>query len=231
MTPASGNRFQSGQSLTKSLAPLLLKDVRGQPAVVRSLQGFLKAPYATSFMFYGGTGTGKNATARALAGEFGCDVAGGQLRQQISGFFDLCGSTMTPADVQDRLRGSWYAAMNATGWKVICVSEADKVKSECVNIFLHALDYPPPNAVWIFTTNEIDSMDRRFTSRCEPIEFESRAEMLEEDANAWLKSLWREAGKRGRAPTAKELPGAIVGGSLSYRACVIGLQAKLRMAA
>jgi len=224
-------RFSTGQSLTKALAPLRLAEVRGQARVVASLQAFVGAPYATAFLFHGGTGVGKNAVARALAGEFGCDIAGGQLRQQISGFYDLCGATLTEGDVHDRIRGAWYAAMNATGWKVITVSEADKVGGAARAVFLHALDYPPPNAVWVFTTNEVECIDRRFTTRCEIIEFESRAEMLEADADAWLRELWKEAGRRGASPRARQLPGAIVGGRLSYRACVLGLQSRLRAAA
>lgn len=62
---SNGSRFNTGQSLTKSLAPCKLAEVRGQPAAVQNLTAFVTAPYATAMLFHGGTGTGKNATARA----------------------------------------------------------------------------------------------------------------------------------------------------------------------
>ena len=224
-------RFNTGQSLTKSLAPCKLADVRGQASVTKSLAAFASAPYSTGFVFTGATGCGKNCTARALAGALGCVIGGPTVAQQCGGFWDLCGKQLSGDDVHDRFASCHYGTLVGSGWKLITVSEADKLTADAMTAFIFCLDNLPQRSVWVFTTNEIDRMDRRFLSRCELIEFESRAEILEPDANEWLKQLWREAGKRGRAPKAKELPGAIMGGSLSYRACILGLQAKLRMAA
>lgn len=220
-------RFTSPYPLTKALAPLCLADVQGQGKVVDRLRRWLARPKPVAWTFYGATGTGKNSTARALAGELGCDIAGGQLRQQMSGFFDLCAEGLTAAEVQERLRSAWYAAMNKSGWKVVVISECDKLRDDAKNHFLHALDYPPPAAVWIFTTNDIDSLDRRLATRTEPLEFESRAEVLEKAADKWLADLWHAAGQNHQPPKCRDIPGAIKGGHLSYRALVLGLQARL----
>jgi len=221
-------RFHTQKSLTKTLAPLTFNEIQGQAAVVDRLQRFVANPYAAAFLFYGATGCGKSCTARVLARALGCDIEGGELRAQMSGFFDLCAVTLTAGDVDQRMRSAWYAAMNKTGWKVIAVSEADKLRDDAKQVFLHLLDYPPPNAIWIFTTNEPDAMDRRFTTRCEQLEFESRATVLMPTANDWLRNLWKEAGQRGPAPKVTDMPGAVIGGHLSYRACVMGLQSKIR---
>lgn len=225
------SRFNSGYSLTKALAPRDFSEIHGQSAVVKQLAAFARAPYSTGWVFYGATGTGKNCTARTLAGALGCVIGGSSLAQECGGFYDLCGSQLTDGDVHRRIASCHYGTLAGSGWKCVVVSEADKMPSDAVTAFLFGLENLPPRTVFVFTTNDTDRLDRRFYTRCEPLEFESRAEILERDANEWLKQLWREAGQRGAAPRVKDCPGAIVGGTLSYRACIMGLQAKLRMAA
>jgi DNA polymerase III gamma/tau subunit len=223
----SDPRFFANKPLTVTLSPRNWSEIQGQAVVVERLQRFCARPYPNAFLFHGATGCGKNCTARVLAAQFGCDIEGGQLRQQMSGFFDLCATVLTSSDVEQRLRSAWYAAMNSSGWKIIVVSEADKLREEAKQQFLHALDYPPPSAIWVFTTNELDKMDRRFTTRCEQLGFESDAEMLAGPADQWLADLWRAGGGKGRAPRVVDMPGATQGGHLSYRALVVGLQSKL----
>lgn len=225
------NRFHSPHALTKALAPRDFSEVRGQPAVVAQLKAFAVQPYATAFLFHGATGTGKNCTGRVLAGALGCVIEGSTMSQQCGGYWDLCGATLKAADVQDRLRSCHYGTLAGSGWKCIVISEADKLPEEGRTMLLFAIENLPERAVFILTTNELETMDRRLTTRCEPIEFESRVDVQQADANAWLRQLWREAGQRGHAPTVQDLPTAVQGGHLSYRALVMGLQSKLRMAA
>ncbi len=222
-------RLKEAHSFTRSLAPRNLSEVQGQEYVVARLRKLVKKPYPASLMFAGATGTGKSCTARALAGEFGCDVSGGMLRQIQSGFYDLCASSLTIGDLDERIRSAWYAAMNKTGWKVFAFSEADKLKDSVLDKINYALDNPPPNAIWIFTTNAIHAMDRRFVTRCETIHFESDAEVLMPGAQKWVEALWRDAGQEGPAPEVVDMPGVVQGGHFSYRSVVVNLQGMMEV--
>lgn len=220
-------RFDPDKPLTTTLAPATLDEVQGQETVIARLKSFARRPYPCAFIFNGATGVGKNCTARALAGALGCVIEGSSVCQQIGGYWDLCGSRLTAADVQDRVRSCHYSTLAGSGWRLIVISEADKMKAEAVTEWLFALDNLPSRTVFVFTTNSTELLDGRFWTRCEQLEFESRAEVLEPLADRWMQSLWEEAGQSGPAPRVVEMPGAIRHGYLSYRACVIGLQSRL----
>lgn len=224
-------RFANGQSLTKSLSPVDLSGVRGQPEVVGSLRGFAKNPYSCGMVFSGASGCGKNCTARALAHAIGCITTGPAVAQQCGGFYELDGGALKADDVRSRVASCHYTTMAGSGWKLIAVAEADKMKDDAVTPFLFALDNMPDRAVFVLTTNNVELLDRRLATRCEAFEFESRADVLADDANEYLRQLWREAGETGRAPRVTDIPGAVMGNCLSYRAVILGLQSHLRKAA
>jgi len=221
------NRFHTAQSLTNALAPNTWAEIIGQAKVARRLARFAEEPYATGFLFHGATGCGKNCTARVLAGALGCDITGGLIARQMSGYFDLCGAGLGALEVEARLQGAHYRALNPRGWKCVVVSEADKLKDDAKDRFNFALDNLPPSTVWVFTTNYLDGMDRRTVTRCELVEFETDLEKLRPLANEWLAALWKEAGRNHRPPTVDDFPLAACGGHLSFRALVLGLQTKL----
>ena len=58
-------------SYTEKYRPRTLSDVIGQPCVT-ALRQFVVEPYSTCILLEGPTGTGKSATAKALANDLGC---------------------------------------------------------------------------------------------------------------------------------------------------------------
>ncbi|MGD0652265.1 MAG: hypothetical protein ABSA97_14205, partial [Verrucomicrobiia bacterium] len=150
----NGSRFTTLYPLTRTLAPDALADVQGQARVVKSLAAFARAPYSTGFVFTGATGCGKNCTARALAGALGCVIGGYTVAQQCGGFWELCGEQLNGDDVHARLAGCHYGTLAGSGWKLISISESDKLHDDAITAFLFGLDNLPPRTVFVFTTND-----------------------------------------------------------------------------
>jgi len=219
------SRFDSNQPLTVALRPARLVELRGQPDVVRRLQKFVRRPYPCGFIFTSATGVGKSTAARALAGELGCIIEGSACAQQCGGFWDLNGANVTVQEARDRIRSCHYGTLAGSGWRVFSIAEADRMTSAAFDEFNFVLDNPLSRSVWIFTTNLIHEFDRRFVNRCEVLRFESDARVLKADANQYIKILWKEAAQEGRAPTIEDIPQAVVGNHLSYRAIINGLAA------
>src|SRR5437763_1970603 len=81
-----------------------LADVLGQPAVVSGLATFAAAPYPTSFLFAGESGTGKTSAAHALARELGIDADS----EEMGGLYEVPSGELTADAVRAAMKNLHY---------------------------------------------------------------------------------------------------------------------------
>ena len=93
--------------LAEKYRPQHLADVVGQPCI-RKLQRFAKEPFATCWLFQGDPGTGKSATALALAAELGAVDA-------FSGLEVICTANMGKAEAEAAVKRLHLRCSRASG--------------------------------------------------------------------------------------------------------------------
>jgi len=200
-----------------------LDSIKGQPHVVAALRDFVAKPFSRAFMFSGDYGVGKTFTAYALANELGCNTGGNEAERVWSGFYELPSGEQNKDSVRECLNWLHYRPMNKTGWKLLCLNEADKSSTESQTVFLDGLEHLPPQSVVVFTTNQPRNLDARFRDRCLHFEFQNDVAELKAEARQLVKEIWRKETGRKDAPTLKQLGCDFAVGCLSFR----GLLARL----
>lgn len=184
------------ESLTIKYRPRCLDEVLGQPAVVRALKQFVREPYPAAFLLHGESGTGKTATAYALAGELGVEVAEGPL----GGFFEIASGRLTGDAVKEHMDHLHYRPLFGSGWRALVANEADAMTEGADKQWLDALEHLPPTTVVVFTTNNPDKLSKRFRDRCEAFAFEGAVKALRPAIRALAKRIWDKEVGRGAPP-------------------------------
>lgn len=203
--------------LTERYRPRRLADVLGQGAVRNELEQFLESPYSCAFLLVGPTGIGKTTTALALASELGVS--------EFSGLTEIKSGMQDAEAVESALNNLRYTPMfSQSGWKLVIVDEADYMSAKASNLWLSALEDLPPKSVIVFTTNRPEKFPDRFIDRTIRLDFESRAEVISQDAEVLVASIWARESLPGNPPALSDL-GRIVddNGALSFRRVVQNL--------
>ena len=184
------------ENLLKKYAPQKLAAVRGQPVVIDRLKAFVAAPYSAAFFFAGPTGTGKTATARALARELGCRIDAGSM----GGFHDIASGKQDGKAVDELLRALWLRPMLGDGFQVAIINEADYMTEQAHGVWLDGLDAEnlPPRAVIVFTTNKISRLADRLVSRGEVFGFDGTSA-------AWCRAVHRHCQRIIQAETGRKI--------------------------
>lgn len=216
-------------AFVEKYAPGSLKEIVGQPHVVSSLRGFVRAPTSKAFLFVGDPGTGKTSAARCLAADLGVDLS----QREFGGLFVIAAGEQTGEAVRAAMWQCRHRPWHGSGWNVLVVNEADNMTPAAGFVWLDALENLPKRTVIVFTTNRGDLLEARFRQRCEVHAFNSavhitRLNPLEKAANAHIARIWRCELGCDHAPTARDLPGAIVDEQLSIRQCVQALEPIIR---
>lgn len=176
------------QQLTEKYRPRRIADLLGQPDVQQHLSDIVQDPCSTSFVFAGGTGTGKTSAALALAIELGCLPE----HEEMGGVHQIASGEQSADAVRDLLSRLHFTPMCGSGWKVCIVNEADRMHLQAETIWLDALENLPPRTVVVFTTNHLRKMATRFRDRCELIEFESDSDRLKPSVRELVIRIFRE---------------------------------------
>jgi len=179
--------------LCEKYAPKGWDEILGQEDAVAQLRAFADEPYATAFLFAGGSGVGKTASARVLARELGCAVESGEM----GGLFEIASGEQTAESVRRTLEKLRLRPLLGSGWRVLIVNEADRMNRPAEIVWLDALEHIPPKTVIVFTTNEPERLSQRFRNRCEEVVFTDDTHDLAPAVQQLLERIWyAETGER-----------------------------------
>ena len=223
--PAPATPKPPRKSLLEKYKPERLGDVLGQADVVRVLQKYAADPFPAGLILAGPTGTGKSATAEALAADLGVLTRFGELAG-----YHLVRSTDQSIDalrtiVDERLS---YSVMVGSGWRVVQLEGADRMNQFCEEFWLTMLDpkHIRPRTTFVFTTNHPDKLSARFRSRCIQLEFRGKGPAVESACKDLCRKVWASEGGTGEWPNVGD-SGIYIDGNVSFRQALQGIQTAL----
>jgi DNA polymerase III delta prime subunit len=188
--------MENNESLVSKYRPRNLSEILGQGEVVRALRLFVAEPYPTSFFFHGPSGVGKTSAAYALAHELGVAVDEGEL----GGLYEIASGEQRADAVREMLNSIRLRPLFGSGWKVLIVNEADRMRIEAETIWLDGLEHLPPKTVVVFTTNCPEKLSQRFRDRCEVLAFESQTTKLRPAIRQLARRIWQAEVGQGECP-------------------------------
>lgn len=154
--------------LVEKYRPRRIDDFIGLAKPKQVMKRLVQKPRQAAFLFTGESGIGKTTMAMALA-------------EAIPAKLHHIGSQECNLErVQEVCRACYYRPITGERFNLILVDEADLMTAPGQNALLSKLDATefPPDTIWIFTTNKhaassASRLDRRFRSRCIPVQFSS----------------------------------------------------------
>lgn len=198
--------------LVERYRPTTISAFTGVDRPKRILSAFAAAPYSSAWLLHGPSGLGKTTMALALA-----ETLGGQLHHIASRECNL--------DTVQRCVDACHYVPWSGRWHCVVVDEADQMSTAAQHAFLSVLDStnPPPDSVFVFTSNSLAKLEERFISRCRPIEF-SGADL---DLVALLRSIWKAEAEGREGP---DFEAIAMRAKTNVRAAIMDLEVELMIA-
>jgi len=174
--------------LTEKYQPLTINNFIGLDKAKKVCARLARDPFDSAWLFVGASGTGKTTLALALASEIQAEL------------HHIPSGNCTVDAVKDlRARLSYLPALGKR-YHVVLIDEADQMTIPAQLALLSMLDATnaPQQTIFIFTCNETERLEPRFTSRCGVIEFSSYG--LAKDAAELLARVWEHETTDATAP-------------------------------
>ena len=179
------------QSLYRKYRSQTFADLVGQDASSRALQGaIISGRVSHAYLFSGSRGTGKTSAARLLAKSLNC-TGRARTSAEPCNACDSCLETMAGAsldlieidaasnrgidDVRD-LREKVNLAPARGPYKVYIIDEAHGLTGDAFNALLKTLEEPPPHAVFVLCTTDVQKMPLTVIGRCQHFVFRRHSE-------------------------------------------------------
>ena len=151
------------QSLYRAYRPQSFKDVAGQEQVTKPLEEQVKnETVGHAYLFAGSRGLGKTSVARIFARELGSSE---------KDIYEIdAASNNTVEDIR-QLTENVYTLPFESKFKVYILDEAHMLSKSAWNAFLKTLEEPPPHALFILATTELEKVPETVQSRCQVFTF------------------------------------------------------------
>lgn len=147
------------QSLYRSYRPKTFKEVVGQEHVTDPLQDQIKAgKVAHAYLFAGSRGLGKTSIARIFARELGTTE---------KDLYEIDAASNNGVDDIRSLSENIYTHPFESPYKVYILDEVHMFSKGAWNAFLKTLEEPPPYAIFILATTELEKVPDTVQSRCQ----------------------------------------------------------------
>ncbi|HUY73257.1 MAG TPA: DNA polymerase III subunit gamma/tau [Candidatus Dormibacteraeota bacterium] len=179
------------QSLYRKYRSQTFADLVGQDASSRALQGaIISGRVAHAYLFSGSRGTGKTSAARLLAKALNCtgrsrdsaepcNKCESCIEMTAGSALDLieidAASNRGIDDVRD-LREKVNLAPAHGPYKVYIIDEAHGLTPDAFNALLKTLEEPPPHAVFVMCTTDVQKMPLTVIGRCQHFVFRRHSE-------------------------------------------------------
>ena len=187
--------------LYRKYRPQRFSEVLGQESVISALEGALaQDKVAHAYLFAGSRGTGKTSVARILARALDTNDAD---------LYEIDAASHRQIDDIRALNEAIAAAPFASRYKVYILDEVHMLTPPAWNALLKTLEEPPPHAVFILATTELEKVPETVISRCQVFSFKKPSQKVLKE------TVERIAKKEGYAiePAAAELVALLAEGS------------------
>lgn len=150
-------------SLYRAYRPQTFKEVIGQDHIVGALEEQLSSgKTAHAYLFAGSRGLGKTSVARILGSALG--VRGKDL-------YEIDAASNNSVEDIRSLSENIFTHPFESSKKLYILDEAHMLSKGAWNAFLKTLEEPPPYAVFVLATTELDRVPETVQSRCQVFEF------------------------------------------------------------
>ena len=174
------------QSLYRKYRSQTFGDLIGQEAASRALQGaIVSGRVSHAYLFSGSRGTGKTSAARLLAKSLNCtgrarDTAEpcnrcNSCTEMTAGaaldLIEIDAASNRGIDDVRELREKVNLAPALGPFKVYIIDEAHGLTPDAFNALLKTLEEPPPHAVFVLCTTDVQKMPLTVIGRCQHFVF------------------------------------------------------------